>query len=119
MAVDLFAERLARVRERFVSALESKIEDTFAALPDLAGETAAFEAVDATYRRIHGIVGIGQTVGFAATGRAARTVENILLRPHEAARGLTAEEVASFRNALQLLRQTAASELQSFYSGWR
>jgi len=40
MAVDQFAERLARVRQRFVSALESKIEDTFAAIPDLSGETA-------------------------------------------------------------------------------
>jgi hypothetical protein len=93
MAVDPFAERLAIVRERFVSALEGKIEDTFAALPDPAGETAAPEAVDATYRRIHGI---GPTVGFAATWRAAR--------PHEAERGLTAEEVASLRQALQLLR---------------
>ena len=119
MTVDPFAERLARVRERFVSALESKIEDTFAALPDLAGESAGFEAVDETYRRIHGIVGIGPTVGFAATGRAARTLEHILLRPHEAERGLTAEEIASFRKALHTLRETAASELQSFYSGWR
>ena len=40
MAVDPFTERLARVRERFVSALESKIEDTFAAIPDLSGENA-------------------------------------------------------------------------------
>ena len=89
MAVDPFDERLAIVRERFVSAL------------DPAGETAAPEAVDAIYRRFHGI---GPTVGFAATWRAARTVENILLRPHEAERGLTAEEVASLRQALQLLR---------------
>ena len=49
MTVDPFTERLARVRERFVSALESKIEDTFAALPQLAGETATFAAVDETY----------------------------------------------------------------------
>jgi hypothetical protein len=119
MTVDPFAERLARVRERFVSALESKIEDTFAALPDLAGEIAGFEAVDETYRRIHGIVGIGPTVGFAATGRAARTLEHILLQPHEAERGLTAAEITSFRKALHTLRETAASELQSFYSGWR
>jgi hypothetical protein len=119
MTVDPFAERLARVRERFVSALESKIEDTYAALPDLAGESAAFEAVDETYRRIHGIVGIGPTVGFAATGRAARTLEHILLQPHEAERGLTAAEITSFRKALHTLRETAASELQSFYSGWR
>jgi chemotaxis protein histidine kinase CheA len=119
MTVDPFTERLARVRERFVSALESKIEDTFAALPQLAGETATFAAVDETYRRIHGIVGIGPTVGFAATGRAARTLENILLRPHQAERGLTAEEATSFTEALQMLRETAASELQSFYSGCR
>jgi len=119
MTVDPFAERLARVRERFVSVLESKIEDTYAALPDLAGEAAGFEAVDETYRRIHGIVGIGPTVGFAATGRAARTLEHILLRPHEAERGLNAEEITSFRKALHTLRETAAGELQSFYSGWR
>jgi recombinational DNA repair ATPase RecF len=41
MAVDPFAERLARVRQRFVSALESKIEDTYAAIPDLSGEISA------------------------------------------------------------------------------
>ena len=118
MDVDPFAERLARVRERFVSALESKIEDTFAALPELAGETAT-EAVDETYRRIHGIVGIGPTVGFAGTGRAARTLENILLLPRDAERGLTAEEINSFKNALHTLREIAAKELQSFYSCWR
>jgi recombinational DNA repair ATPase RecF len=63
MAVDPFAERLARVRQRFVSALESKIEDTYAAIPDLLGETSAV-----------------------------------------------------IETALHALRETAASELQSFYS---
>ncbi len=119
MAVDAFAERLARVRERFVTALESKIEDTYAALPNLAGETAVVDAVDQTYRRMHGIVGIGPTVGFAETGRAARTLERILLPPHEGARGLTAAEITSFRQALHTLRDTAATELQSFYSSRR
>jgi hypothetical protein len=120
MAVDPFTERLARVRERFVSALESKIADTSAAIPDLSGETPAVrEMVGETYRRIHGIVGIGPTVGFAATGRAARRLENILLEPHQAGRGLTIEEIASFKKALHTLRETAASELQSFHSGWR
>jgi len=70
MSVDAYAERLARVRQRFVSALESKIGDSYAAIPELSGETAAAtEAVGETYRRMHGIVGIGPTVGFASTGR--------------------------------------------------
>jgi chemotaxis protein histidine kinase CheA len=120
MAVDPFAERLARVRERFVLALESRIEDTFAALPDLSGETAdVVETVGETYRRIHGIVGIGPTVGFVGTGRAARRVENILLEPHQSERGLTTEEIATFKKALHALREIATTELQSFYSGWR
>lgn len=120
MTVDPFAERLARVRQRFVSALESKIEDTCAAIPNLSGEAAAVvEAVGEAYRRMHGIVGIGPTVGFARTGRAARAVENILMQPQQAERGLTNEEIVSFKKALHALRETAASELQSFYSNWR
>ena len=120
MAVDPFTERLARVRERFVSALESKIEDTFAAIPDLSGATSAgVEAVGETYRRMHGLVGIGPTVGFAGTGRAARSLENILLPPHQAERGPTSQEIASFKIALHALREIAAHELQSFYSDWR
>jgi chemotaxis protein histidine kinase CheA len=120
MAVDPFTARLARVRQRFVRALESKIEDTYAAIPDLSGATSAtVEAVGETYRRMHGIVGIGPTVGFARTGRAARSAENVLLLPHEAERGLTSEEMASFKKALHVLREAAASELQSFYSDLR
>jgi chemotaxis protein histidine kinase CheA len=120
MAVDPYTERLGRVRERFVSALESKIEDTYAAIPDLsADQPDAVETLEETYRRIHGIVGIGPTVGFVSTGRAARSVENILLPPHQAERGMTGEEIESFRKALHALREAATRELQSFYSGWR
>lgn len=120
MAVDAFTERLARVRARFVAALDSKIEDTYAAIPALSGgDTAAFTAVEESYRRVHGIVGIGPTVGFALTGQAARVVEHILLRPREAERGLTTEEMTSFKKALQALREAAARELQSFYAGCR
>ena len=120
MAVDPFTERLGRVRERFVAALESKIEDTYAAIPKLSGDAPkVVETVEETYRRIHSIVGIGPTVGFAGTGRAARSVENILLRPHQGERGLTGEEIDSFKKALHALREAATRELQSFYSGWR
>jgi chemotaxis protein histidine kinase CheA len=120
MAVDPFTERLGRVRERFVSALESKIEDTYAAIPDLSGDKPdAVETVEETYRRIHSIVGIGPTVGFVSTGRAARSVENILMPPHRAERGMTGDEIETLRKALHALREAATRELQSFYSGWR
>jgi len=120
MAVDPFAERLAKVRHRFVSALESKIEDAYTAVPRLSGTTSgSADEVGEMYRRMHGIVGIGPTVGFAATGRAARSAENVLLAPHHAKRGLTTEEIDSFRKALHGLREAATRELQTFYSGWR
>jgi hypothetical protein len=119
MAVDPFAERLAKVRHRFVSALESKIEDAYTAIPRLSGTTSEVaEEVGEMYRRMHGLVGIGPTVGFAATGKAARGAENVLLAPHHAKRGLTAEEIDSFRKALHGLREAATRELQAFYSGW-
>jgi chemotaxis protein histidine kinase CheA len=120
MSVDPFTERLARVRERFISALDSKITDTYAAIPILAGGSSeTVETIAETYRRVHGIVGIGPTVGFAGTGRAARHLEDILMEPHQAKRGLTAQEILTFKKALHTLRETAAQELQSFYSGWR
>jgi hypothetical protein len=66
---DPYAERLARVRQRFVSALESKIEDTYASIPDLSGDTSAvIETVGETNRRMHGIVGIVRPSAFLAPG---------------------------------------------------
>jgi chemotaxis protein histidine kinase CheA len=120
MSVDPFTERLARIRERFIASLDSKIADTYAAIPNLASNSSeTTETVAETYRRVHGIVGIGPTVGFAGTGRAARHLEDILMEPHQAERGLTAQEIINFKKALHTLRETAAQELQSFYSGWR
>jgi chemotaxis protein histidine kinase CheA len=117
-AVDPFIERLARVRQRFVSALEGKIDETDAAIPNLSGAApAASETVGETYRRIHSIVGIGPTVGFAATGTAARGLETVLSPAHHAGRGLTEQEVGTFRKALQVLREAAARDLQAFHSG--
>ena len=120
MAVDVFTERLAKVRSRFVATLEGKIEDTYRSLPDLSGQGhAQAQLVEETYRRIHSMVGIGPTVGFGATGRAAREVENVLLPASNAKRGLTEQEMLSFKKALHLLRETARQELQSAYTGWR
>jgi hypothetical protein len=120
MAADPYAERLARVRQRFVTTLESKIEDTYADLPKLSGGGADVSGtLEETCRRIHGIVGIGPTVGFAATGKAAKSVENVLLGPQRAARSLAPNELDAFRKALHMLRETARRELQSTFTNWR
>jgi chemotaxis protein histidine kinase CheA len=112
MRADQFTERLAKVRHRFASTLEGKIKDTYGALPHLTGNDArVVDAVGEAYRRIHSIAGIGKTVGFAATGRAARDVENVLLPAHSTGRGLKADEVASLKRQLQLLRDAARREL--------
>jgi chemotaxis protein histidine kinase CheA len=120
MAVDVFTERLAKVRSRFVSTLEGKIEDTYRSLPDLSGhDRATVQLLEETYRRMHSMVGIGPTVGFGATGRAAHNVESVLLPACNAGRGLTAQEFDSLKKALHVLRETARQELQSAYNGWR
>jgi chemotaxis protein histidine kinase CheA len=114
MTVDAFADRLARVRHRFVSTLEGKIDEAYAAVPklsDIAPEAAA--TVAEGYRRIHGIVGIGSTVGFPATGRAARDVEDVLRGAYHDRRGLTADEILNFKKSIHALREAAARELQS------
>ena len=120
MALNGFAERLACVRQRFISGLESKIEDTYNDIPALSqAAPAGAGTVEEAYRRMHSLVGVGATVGFARTGRAARSVENILLPSQQAKRGLTKQEIDSFKRALRVLRETAASELQVFYSDMR
>jgi hypothetical protein len=109
-----FAERLARVRQRFIASLESKIADSYEALPSLVGAGAAVsDAVAETYRRIHGISGIGASVGFADTGRSARDAEAVLLIPFRERRGLNEKELDAFRTALHGLRNAAQRELQA------
>lgn len=120
MFTDQFTERLARVRHRYVSTIESKIDDTYADLPRLVGDgPEVASTLEETYRRIHGIVGIGLTVGFAATGKAAKTVENVLLEPHRAARGLASNEVNALKQALDALRDTVQRDLRSITTSGR
>ena len=118
MSVNSFAERLARVRQRFVSTLDSKINDAYAALGSLAntGATTAVKSVERTYREIHGIVGIGPTVGFPATSRAARGAEDVLRVPYQDGRGLTPDEILLLKKRLHALREAATRELELFYS---
>jgi hypothetical protein len=117
MTIDPFTDRLARVRQRFVSTLEGKIDGAYAALPVLVGTAPSVApAVAEAYRTMHGIVGIGPTVGFPVTGRAAHDVESVLRQPQQDKRGLTDEELLALKKRLHALREAATRELQTFYS---
>ena len=117
MTADPFTDRLARVRDRFATTLAGKIEETCASIPNLSDAApAAAAAVAEAYRCVHGIVGVGPTVGFPATGRAARDVEDVLRVAQHEKRGLTADEILAFKKRLDALRETATRELQFFHS---
>ena len=118
MIVDLYMDRLARVRVRFATTLAGKIDETCAAIPRLSDPAPAVgaAAVAEAYRCVHGIVGVGPTVGFPASGSVAHDVEDILRQPQQERRGLTADETVRVTKTLQELREVAARELQSFES---
>lgn len=114
MPTDPFEERLARVRQRFALALAGKVNDSFAALPHLYGDAPeVMEALAVTYRRLHEMCGIAPTLGFGATGKAARAAETVLLEAYKNKRGLSTAELASLKSELGALQAAAQSELQS------
>lgn len=114
MTTEAFAERLARVRHRFVSTLESRIDDTDAVISNLSAEAPqAAASVGDTYRSIHSVVGVGPTVGFPSIGRAAREVESVLKAPYENRRGLSNDEILILKKRLRALRQAASRELRA------
>jgi hypothetical protein len=116
MHTDEFETRLARVRHRFATTLESKITDTVVSADHMSQDRdGAIKHVSESYRHLHGICGIGPTVGFTATGEAARAAEAALLQAHREERALTEGEVRSLKTALGHLRRAAASELQLMY----
>ena len=112
-----FEQRLATVRHRFSTTLESKIADALSMVPHMTGADAgAVEQVAEAYRRVHAICGVAPTVGFAATGSTARAAEVVLLAAYLSHRGLTESEAVSLRKALGALHLAARSELQAMYS---
>jgi hypothetical protein len=116
MYADLFERRLARVRHRFAATLESKITDTVVSANLMSrGGDSVIKRVSDSYRDLHGICGIGPTVGFTATGEAARAAESALMQAHRERRALTEPEVLSLKKALYQLRLAAASELRLMY----
>jgi chemotaxis protein histidine kinase CheA len=116
MHADEFEARLAKVRHRFSGTLESKINDTITAFPNLSiGAPDATAAVDEVYRRIHSICGVASTVGFPGSGKAAREAEVVLLAPMRDKRGLTPAESTIFKTTLDALWKASQSELQLMY----
>lgn len=114
MEVDEFTEQLARIRQRFATSLNGKVDDSFACLPKLSdNDAAAIETIVVVHRRLHEMCGIAPSVGFPATGKAARAAEAVLREPAKLKRSLTPEEVAAFTAGLDALRVAAQSDLQS------
>lgn len=111
---DEFARRLARIRQRFADTLPGRIDDSFAALRRLtAARPDDIETMVVTHRRLHEICGIAPTIGFPATGKAARAAESVLREPAQSRRSLTGEEAAALKRELEVLRTAAQAELQS------
>ena len=116
MHADQFEIRLAKLRHRFATSLESKIKDTIVSASRMSRSNDGVAThISESYRRLHGISGIGPTVGFAATGEAARIAEVTLTSAYRESRGLTDDEVLSLKKALEHLRVAAASELRLMY----
>jgi curved DNA-binding protein CbpA len=116
MYPDRFESRLARVRHRFAITLESKIEDAVISANIMSrGNDSLIKHLSDSYRNLHGICGIGPTVGFSATGEAARTAEGTLMQAYREGRRLTETETLNLKKALERLRVAAASELRLMY----
>ena len=117
MHTDQFEVRLAIVRHRLATTLESKIE---------AAIVSADHMSRGRQRRLRqarlGILPtpawhlrLGPTVGFSATGEAAHFPEATLMQAHREERGLTDKEVLNLKKAMEHFRVVAASELRLMY----
>jgi hypothetical protein len=114
MAQSDFAERIAMIRARFAAKLADRIQETNAALPHLAGDGRnAVNEVATAYRRFHDICGIGATIGFEATGQAARAIDAILIGPFREQRALSGDELVKLTEGLVSLRTAARTEMSS------
>jgi hypothetical protein len=116
MHADQYEMRLAIVRHRFATTLESKIEDAVISASHMSqGDAGVNKRISESYRSLHGICGIGPTVGFCSTGEAAHIAEAALMPADRERRGLTEREVLNLKKALEHLRVVAASELKIMY----
>ena len=109
-----FAGRIEIIRARTALKLADKIQQTDAALSQMAGNGShAVDAVATAYRWLHDISGIGRAISFEATGRQAQSCAGILVTPFRAQRGLLPDELALLTNGLESLRIASLSETRS------
>jgi hypothetical protein len=100
------------VRARFAGKLESRIAAIEDALPHVCGvKEACIASVVKAHHQLHELCGLAPTVGFPETGRAARSMERLLLPPAREKRGLTAEEAVILRSGLKQLRAASLAEI--------
>ncbi len=107
---DPFAERVAAVRVRFAAKLDARIDVIASAMPQLGSEDG-LDALALAHREAHGLCGVGQTLGFVGTGKAARSIEQLLLAAVKSGRMLTDGETVRLRDGIALLRSIAIAEM--------
>lgn len=114
MSADLFTSRLAQIRARFAANLPGKIDALDTTLGQLSGSgEEVLSKLAIAHRSMHEVCGNGPTIGFVETGHQARCVEQILIEPLRAGRGLTPGECEKVRDAIRALRVIAQSEMQA------
>jgi hypothetical protein len=114
LSIDEFTDRLARIRERFATALPGKIDDSFASVPKMStADAEAIETIVVSHRRLHEMCGVAPSIGFPDTGKAAREAESVLREPAKSRRPLTADEIEAFMTKIESLRSAAKAELRS------
>jgi HPt (histidine-containing phosphotransfer) domain-containing protein len=78
--------------------------------PQLGG--ASLDILARAHRDAHHLCGVGASLGFAETGKAARPIEQSLLAAVKAERALTSEEISRLLAGIALLRSTACAEME-------
>jgi Hpt domain len=109
---DLFAERIAAVRQRFADKLNGRIEVIASVMQQSRGEDG-LAALVLAHREAHGLCGVGATLGYVETGKVARSIERMLLAAVKAGRMLADDEILRLHDGIVLLRSTATAEQNS------
>lgn len=110
MTNDLFADRMASLRQRFAAQLDSRIGGIETAMLQL--EDDDLDILAQAHRDAHHLCGVGATLGFVGTGKVARSIEQILLAAVKSGRSLHDDEVPVLRVGIALLRSTATAEMR-------
>jgi HPt (histidine-containing phosphotransfer) domain-containing protein len=106
---DLLAERLAAIRQRFVTRLDARIGEIERAMSQ-TGRLHGPDVIALAHREAHSLCGIGPTLGFVETGKVARSIEQLLLVAVKAERVLTDEEIPRLGEGIAMLRAVAIAE---------